>query len=137
MIVARRLAPSARPPPLQDTERVTEMLILGVILRGDVLASSHVHRVLSLCNGSLHALCVLCWHGLSAEALSTVTEATIISRLLYSDVAFPEKYVTENFHEIFRKIFGNFPLNRKNIFIYNVSMKTAENTGKLLHSFKS
>jgi len=28
-------------------------------------------------------------------------------------------------------------LNRKNVFIHNVSMKTAENTGKLLHSFKS
>ena len=53
-----------------------------------------------------------------------------------SDVAFPEKYVTENFDEIFRKISGNFLLNRKNVFIHNVSMKTAENTGKLLHSFK-
>src|SRR6218665_2249853 len=78
------IAPSSRPPPLQDIERVTEMLILGVILRGDLRASSHVHRVLSLCNGSLHALRVLRWHGLSAEALSTVTEATIISRLLYA-----------------------------------------------------
>src|SRR6218665_3007566 len=87
MIVARRLAPSARPPPLQDIERVTEMLILGVILRGDLRASSHVQRVLSLCNGSLHALRVLRWHGLSAEALSTVTEATIISRLLYASPA--------------------------------------------------
>ena len=44
-----------------------------------------------------------------------------------SDVAFPEKYVTENFHEIFRKISGNFLVNRKNVFIHNVSMKTAEN----------
>ena len=44
MIVARRL---------QEIERVTEMQILGVILRGDLRASSHVHRVLSLCNGSL------------------------------------------------------------------------------------
>src|SRR6218665_3765781 len=67
MIVAGRLAPSARPPPLQDIERVTEMLILGVILRGDLCASSHVHRVLSLCNGFLHALRVLRWHGLSAD----------------------------------------------------------------------
>ena len=31
----------------------------------------------------------------------------------------------------------DFLLNRKNVFIHNVSMKTAENTGKLLHSFKS
>src|SRR6218665_1675218 len=59
MIVARRL---------QEIERVTEMQILGVILRGDLRASSHVHRVLSLCNGSLHALRVLRWHGLSADA---------------------------------------------------------------------
>src|SRR6218665_3091853 len=87
IIVARRLAPSARPPPLQDIERVTEMLILGVILRGDLRASSHVNRVLSLCNGSFHALRVLRWHGLSADALSTVTEATIISRLLYASPA--------------------------------------------------
>src|SRR6218665_1881779 len=87
MIVARRLAPSARPQPLQDIERVTKMLILGVILRGDLRASSHVHRVLSLCNDSLHALRVLSWHGLSAEALSTVTVATIISGLLYASPA--------------------------------------------------
>src|SRR6218665_2399090 len=87
MIVARRLAPSARPPPLQDIERVTEMLIRGVILRGDLRASSHVHRVLSLCNSSLHALHVLRWHRLSADALSKVTEATIISRLLYASPA--------------------------------------------------
>src|SRR6218665_3164612 len=87
IIVVRRLAPSARPPPLQDIERVTEMLILGVILRGDHRASSHVHRVLSLCNGSLHALRVLRWNGLSAEALSMVTEATIMSRLLYASPA--------------------------------------------------
>ena len=39
--------------------------------------------------------------------------------------------------KIFRKISGNFLLNRKNVFIQNVSMKTAENTGKRLHSFKS
>ena len=38
-------------------------------------------------NGSLHALRVLRWHGLPAEALSTVTEATIISRLLYASPA--------------------------------------------------
>ena len=50
------------------------------------------------------------------------------------DVAFPEKYVTENFQEIFRK-FSVEPEKCK--FIHNVSMKTAENTGKLLHSFKS
>ena|SRR6218665_2562544 len=45
----------------------------------------------------------------------------------YSDVAFPEKYVMENFQEIFWKVSGNFLLNRKNVFIHNVSMKTAEN----------
>ena len=56
-----------------------------------------------------------------------------------SDVAFPEKYVTENFQEFFRKISGNFLWNRKNVFtcIHNVSIKTAENIGKLPHSFKS
>src|SRR6218665_332443 len=56
--------------------------------------------------------------------------------VMSSHVAFPEKYVTENFQEIFPKISGNFLCNRKNVFIHNVSMKTAENTGKLLHSFK-
>src|SRR6218665_1310885 len=44
MIVARRLAPSARPPPFQDIERVTEMLILGVILRAE-----HVLRKIHHC----------------------------------------------------------------------------------------
>jgi len=52
-----------------------------------------------------------------------------------SDVAFSEKYFYGNFHEIFRKISGNFLLNRKNVFIHNVSVKTAENTGKVLVSF--
>jgi len=50
----------------------------------------------------------------------------------FSDVAFPENIL----RKISRKISGNFLLNRKNVFIRSVSMKTAENTGKLLHSFK-
>src|SRR6218665_2254703 len=49
-----------------------------------VRAPSHEHRVLSLCNGSRHALRVLRWHGLSADALSAVTVASIIPRLLFA-----------------------------------------------------
>src|SRR6218665_523195 len=69
--------------------------------------------------------------------IRAATTATTEVAATDSDVGFPEKYVTENFQEIFWKFSGNFLLNRKNVFIHNVSMKTAENTGKLLHSFKS
>ena len=84
MLVARRLETSILPPLIQGMERVTEMKILGVILRGDLRATSHVERVLRSCTGSLQALRVLRAHGLSPEALSTVARATTVSRLFYA-----------------------------------------------------
>src|SRR6218665_1789343 len=71
------------------------------------------------------------------QSLTSIAWVVGLASSQISDVAFPEEYVTENFQEIFRKISGNFLLNRKNLFIHNVSMKTSESTGKLLHSFKS
>src|SRR6218665_2686787 len=76
------LAPSTNPPPLQDIERGTEMLILGVILRSQKrLHASHVHRILSL---HRFPSCSPCPALAVADALSTVTEATTASRLLYA-----------------------------------------------------
>lgn len=87
MLVARPLVILAHPPPPHDIELVTEMLILGVIRRGDLHASSHMHHILSLCTNSFHTLRVLRWHGLFTEALSTVTGATTISCLLCASPA--------------------------------------------------
>src|SRR5688572_10284235 len=39
-----------------------------------------------------------------------------LNLLSISDVAFPEKFFAENFPEIFQKLSGNFPQNRKNTF---------------------
>jgi|SRR6218665_2934237 len=77
------LAPSACPPPLQDIEQGAEMLILGVILRSQKRLScfscasnlESVHRFPS---------CSPCPALALADALSTVTEATTASRLLYA-----------------------------------------------------
>jgi len=63
------------------------MKILGVILRGNIRATSHVERVLGSCTGSLQALRVLRAHGLSPETLSTIARATTVSRLLYASPA--------------------------------------------------
>jgi hypothetical protein len=87
MLVTTRMGVLTLPPLLPGVERVTEMTILGVTLRGDLRATPHVERVLGSCTGSLHALRVLRAHGLSSEALSIVARCTTISRLLYASPA--------------------------------------------------
>jgi len=83
MIIHRR-ANVEPPAPLSGVTRVTTMKILGVTIRSDLRATSHVDEILASCSGSLHALRTLRSHGLSSEALQVVTDATTISRLLYA-----------------------------------------------------
>jgi len=87
MLVTRRIDPETVPPPLPDMERVTVMTVLGVILRSDLRAISHVKKVLGSSTGSLHALRVLRAHGLPHDAMATVARATTLSRLLYASPA--------------------------------------------------
>jgi len=72
------------PPLLEGVERVKSMKILGVTIRCDLRADSHVDEIIGACSGSLHALKTLRSHGLPSKALHTVSEATTVARLLYA-----------------------------------------------------
>jgi hypothetical protein len=84
MLIARGGKWKVAPPPLLDMERVASMVILGVTIRDDLRATSHVDGVLAACSGSLHALRVLRAHGLPSIALQEVARATTMTRLLFA-----------------------------------------------------
>jgi len=83
MLVMRRGCVES-PPALEGVERVESMKILGVTLRQDLKAASHVDEIIGACSGSLHALRTLGAHGLPPKAVHTVAEATTVARLLYA-----------------------------------------------------
>jgi len=76
---------SFQPPPhLTDVERVTTMKVLGVTLRDDLNASTHITEILAKCSRSMYALRILRSHGLPTTALHDVTRATTLAKLMYA-----------------------------------------------------
>jgi len=63
------------------------MKILGVTLNDKLRAADHVGAIINNCSRSLYALRILKAPGLQSPAIHKVTEATLISRLLYSSPA--------------------------------------------------
>ena len=60
------------------------MKVLGVTLRDDLNASTHITGVLEDCSRSLYALQILRSHGLPPKALHEVARSTTLSRLMYA-----------------------------------------------------
>ena len=102
MLIARGGKRKVAPPPLLNMERVASMVILGVTIRDDLRATSHVHGVLAACSSSLHALRVLRAHGLPSIALQEVARATTMARLLYAAPAWWGFAGAEDRHRIER-----------------------------------
>src|SRR6218665_203922 len=67
-----------------DIKRVKSMKILGVILNNKPRAADHVRAILNNCSRSLYALRILKAYGLQSQVIHKVTEATLMSRLLYA-----------------------------------------------------
>jgi len=72
------------PASIPDVERVSTMKVLGVTLRDDLNASTHITGVLGACSRSLYALRILRSHGLPPKALHEVARSTTLSRLMYA-----------------------------------------------------
>ena len=60
------------------------MKVLGVTLRDDLNASTHITGVLEACSRSLYALRILRSYGLPPKALHEVARSTTLSRLIYA-----------------------------------------------------
>ena len=89
MIISRKQKYDSQPKQNADIERVKSMKILGVIhvLNNKLRAADHVRAILNNCSRSLYALRILKAHGLQSQAIHKVTEATLMSRLLYASPA--------------------------------------------------
>src|SRR6218665_2554767 len=72
------------PASIPDLERVSTMKVLGITLRDDLNASTHITGVLEACSRSLYALRLLRSHGLPPKALHEVARSTSLSRLMYA-----------------------------------------------------
>src|SRR6218665_2091622 len=87
MIISRKRKYDSQPKQNADIERVKSMKILGVILNNKLRAADHVRAILNNCSRSLYALRILKAHGLQSQAIHKVTEATLMSHLLYASPA--------------------------------------------------
>ena len=75
------------PPPSLGINRVPHVKVLGVTLSGDFSLKHHVEELVASSAQSLFALKTLKSHGLPPPALSSVTRATLISKLSYCSAA--------------------------------------------------
>jgi len=67
--------------------RVTPIKILGVFFANHLSVSEHVSGVISRCARSLHALKVLCRHGVNDDTLKVVYKSVVLAKLLYASHA--------------------------------------------------
>jgi len=63
------------------------MKILGVLLNNKLRAADHAGAIINNSSRSLYALRILKAHRLQSQAIHKVTEATLMSRLLYASPA--------------------------------------------------
>ena len=69
---------------LLGSQRVTQIKALGVILRNDFSMSSHIDAIIVSCSQSLYAMSLLKTHGMKADELFKVFQATPVSKLMYA-----------------------------------------------------
>src|SRR6218665_3317249 len=72
------------PASIPDVERVSTMKVLGITLRADLNASTHITGVFEACSRSLYSLRILKSHGLQPKTLHEVARSTTLSRLMYA-----------------------------------------------------
>src|SRR6218665_1592841 len=82
----RNVLPPAS-PIISGAERVSSLMVLGVVISSDLGISPHLDRVLSSCASSTYALRVLRSHGLQLSVLREVAKMTTIASLMYASPA--------------------------------------------------
>ena len=84
MIISRRRKYAKQPSQQVEIERVNSMKILGITLNSEPKVGEHIESLIKSSLTSLYALRILKAHGLRKEAIHKVTEAIIMSRILYA-----------------------------------------------------
>ena len=74
-------------PAVPAIPRVEEINALGVIISRKFSVAQHVNNLLVSCAQSLFALRSLRHHGLPTDALHTIFQATVVSKLSYASPA--------------------------------------------------
>ena len=74
-------------PALPGISRIESVKVLGVTLSRKFSVAQHVDNLLVSCAQSLFALRTLRHHGLPTDALQTVFQATVVSKLSYASSA--------------------------------------------------
>ena len=72
------------PPPIPGIQRVDQLVVLGVTIHERLSFKPHIDKVVSRCAQTFYALRVLRADGLSGSALWDVSNAILISRILYA-----------------------------------------------------
>ena len=118
LVCKKNFSHSNCPPPLPGLERVTELTVLGVILRQDLSMSSHVQSIVSKGSRTLYALKTLKAHGLAGTRLESVCHATLIPSVVYASPAwwgFTNKDDQDKLQSLFNKAvrWGFISCNKK------------------------
>ena len=88
MVVCRSKADNSNKPlAVSGLNRVQQITVLGVTVSDNLSFASHVQNLIAKAGASLYALKTLKAHGLQGQALSDVTQATLVAQLLYASAA--------------------------------------------------
>ena len=79
---------SPNPPPNPGINRVSSLLILGVLVDDKLQFVEHVRSTITACSRSLFALRTLRSHGLSTQLLQLVFRSSVLSKLTYASPSF-------------------------------------------------
>ncbi|MFZ2538515.1 MAG: reverse transcriptase family protein, partial [Oscillospiraceae bacterium] len=83
----KKLKTTTWPATEDGIDRVTQMRILGVIMKDNLSMKIHVDTLLSECTNKLYAINLLKHHGLSIHGLQEVFRSKIISKLIFASPA--------------------------------------------------
>jgi hypothetical protein len=72
------------PPPIPGIQKVAQMKILGVIMDDKLSFHLHAEKILSASAGKIYAIKSIKNKGLTGNALWDVTNATLVSQMLYA-----------------------------------------------------
>ena len=76
--------------PCKDTEHVSSLRVLGIIINDKLMAADHVTTLLISCSSLFYSLQVLGTHGISAQSLHDIFRATVVAKILYCAPAWLE-----------------------------------------------
>ena len=80
----RHHAEDEQPPSLPGIQRISSIIVLGVIISNNLSMAGLVSALLDTCARTLYGLRVLRAHGLHQDCLDEVFRCTVLAKLLYA-----------------------------------------------------